>query len=68
MARSDDDNPHTAIPEADRLEQDQPANPAVSREERWPAMPTGNADQADRLEQSHPVPTDPDEEYPPNAG
>ena len=40
----------------------------MSREERWPGLPTGNADEADRLEQAHLVPTDPDEEYPPDAG
>ena len=68
MARHDHDHPHTAIPEEDRLEQDQPANPVLTREERWQALPTGDADEADRLEQAHPVPTDPDEEYPPNPG
>jgi hypothetical protein len=65
MASSDANRPSTAIPEADRWEQEQPADPQASSEQGWPASLTPDADEADTLEQVMPVLTDPDEEYPP---
>jgi hypothetical protein len=67
MARSQHDYRSTAIPEADWLEQEQPANPTVGDEQVWPAAAsTQDADDADRLEQSQVVVGDPDEEYTPD--
>jgi hypothetical protein len=68
MASSDDNHPRTAIPEADRLEQEQPAGPEEGSDQEWPASPTQDINEADRLEQARPVVTDPEEEYPSAAG
>jgi hypothetical protein len=65
MARRDDDQLDTAVPEADRLEQEQQADPSVGSEEEWPVAVTPDADEADQLEQAHQVPGDPDEEHSP---
>jgi hypothetical protein len=67
MARSDNDRPSTAIPEADRLEQEEPADPRVGSDQQWPATPTQDADEADRIEQAQAVVIDPDEEYSPDT-
>lgn len=66
MARSDNYQPSTAIPEADRLEQQQPADPQVEDDQAWPTSPMGEVDDADRLEQAQVVVGDPDEEYTPD--
>jgi hypothetical protein len=68
MARSDANRPSTAIPEADRWEQEQPADPRVSSDPAWPVSLTPDVDEADRLDQVQSVLTDPDEEYPPATG
>jgi len=68
MARHDD-HLETAIPEADRLEQEQqldPADPADRADQQSPDPAIPEADEADRLEQAHEVLADADEEYPPN--
>ena len=62
MARHNDDGLDTAVPEADQLEQQQPADPG----HEWPHRATPVADEADRLEQAHEVLADEDEEYPPS--
>lgn len=67
MARRDDDKPNTAIPEADRREQEQPADPRLTDDLTWPEEPSGDVDEADRLEQAQAVLSDPDEEYAPDA-
>ena len=64
MASGDDNHASTAIPEADRLEQEQQANPEVGSQHEWSTSPTQEVNEADRLEQSLPVLSDPDEEYP----
>jgi hypothetical protein len=70
MARGDDQD--VPVPEADRLEQETPAGPAVAGDEPWPDPPLGSApgdadaDEADRLEQSQVVDGDPDEDYAPD--
>jgi hypothetical protein len=66
VAHSRDNHPNTAIPEADRLEQEQPADPTVASDQTWPALPTQDVDEADLFEQAQPVLTDPDEEYTPD--
>lgn len=66
MARREDDHIDTAIPEADRLEQEHPADPSSGPDQQWPDRATPEADEADRLEQADEVLADPDEEYPPN--
>jgi hypothetical protein len=68
MAHSDDDRPGSAIPEADRLEQEQFADPRVGNDHPWPAQPSNDADEADRLEQAVAVDGDPDEDYTPSPG
>jgi hypothetical protein len=66
MASSDDNHASTAIPEADRLEQERQANPDVGSEPEWPTSTTQEVNEADRLEQSLPVLSDPDEDYTPD--
>lgn len=65
MARSEEHD-GTAVPEADRLEQERQADPGVRPDQEWPDPATPDADEADRLEQAHEVLADPDEEYAPN--
>lgn len=61
------ENDHsTAVPEADRIEQERPADPGVEGDRAQPASPTHDVDEADWLEQSQPVLTDPDEDYTPD--
>ena len=67
MARPEDDKPDSEIPEADRLEQQQPADPSVGPDQQWPSHPTPDVDEADQLEQAHEVLVDSDEEYPPTS-
>jgi hypothetical protein len=66
MARSDDHQNDTQVPEADLLEQQQQAAPSVSPAHEWPDQATPDVDEADLLEQAHEVLSDPDEEYTPN--
>jgi len=66
MASSDDNHASTAWAEADQLDEEHPANPTVGSDQEWPASPTQEVDEADRLEQSLPVLSDPDEEYTPD--
>ena len=66
MARTDDDRDETEVPEADRLEQQQQADPGVAPDQAWPAQATPDVDEADLLEQVQEVLVDPDEEYTPN--
>jgi hypothetical protein len=66
MARSEDDQLGTAIPEADQLEQEDQADPRVGRYQKWPVDTAQDVDEADRLEQAQEVVGDPDEEYPPD--
>lgn len=66
MARSDDDHDGTVVPEADRIEQEQQADPDVGPAPEWPDPEAPDADEADRLEQAQEVLADPDEEYSPN--
>jgi hypothetical protein len=66
MASCDDNHASTAIPEADRLAQEQHANPDVGSEPEWPTSTTQEVNEADRLEQSLPVLSDPDEDYTPD--
>ena len=63
MVRNDDDLAGTAVPEADRLEQEQPADPRVGSDGPWPARASAEADEADVLEQAIEVVGDPDEDY-----
>ena len=65
MARRDDDQLDTAIPEADRLEQEQQADPSIGPDQEWPDPVTPEADEGDRLDQAKVVLADPDEEYVP---
>jgi hypothetical protein len=65
MARRDDDQ-DALVPEADRLEQQQQADPDIGPAQEWPDPPTLDVDEADQLEQAHEVPDDPDEEYAPD--
>lgn len=66
MARTDDDQNGTQVPEADRLEQQQQAAPSVSPDQEWPDQVTPDVDEADLLDQAHEVLSDPDEEYTPH--
>ena len=67
MARSEDDQLGTAIPDPDQLEQEQQAAPSVGRHQKWPVDTAQDVDEADRLEQAQEVVVgDPDEEYPPD--
>ena len=66
MARGDDDGNGTEVPEADRLEQQQRADPSIDPGQEWPEAATPDADEADLLEQAQEVLADPDEEYTPN--
>jgi hypothetical protein len=65
MARRDDDQ-DALVPEADRLEQQQQADPDIGPAQEWPDPPTLDVDEADQLEQAHEVPDDPDEDYAPD--
>jgi hypothetical protein len=65
MARRDDDQDGAPVPEADRLEQQQQADPTIGPAQQWPDPLTLDVDEADQLEQAHVVPDDPDEDYPP---
>ncbi|KRE59018.1 hypothetical protein ASG70_17525 [Phycicoccus sp. Soil748] len=63
MAPYDHDQP---IPEADWLEQEQPASSTVATDREWPpSSPARAADDGDMLEQSQEVVSDPDEDYAP---
>jgi hypothetical protein len=64
---SRDDQPGTAVPVADRVEQDRPADPSVVEDADWPGSSTQDVDEADRLEQARPVLSDPDEDYAPDG-
>lgn len=64
MAHSRDNRQSTPIPEAERLEQEQPAYPGVASDQTWPASPTQDVDEADLFGQAQPLLTDPDEKYP----
>jgi len=66
MARSDEDPLDTAIPEADRLEQQQHADPTSAPDEEWPVLAGEVVDEADRFEQVQEVLADPDEDYAPD--
>ena len=66
MARHDDDQLDTVIPEPDRLEQEQQVDSADGPDQQSPDPAMPQADEADRLEQAHEVLADIDEEYPPN--
>lgn len=68
MAKSDANPRSTVIPEADRVEQEQPADPRDASDQEWPASLTPDVNEADRLDQVRPVLTDPDDEYPPATG
>ena len=63
-SRDDRDVP---VPEADRLEQQEPVDPEVGDDQPWPDSPVGvdhgDSDEADRLEQSQVVAGDADEDY-----
>jgi hypothetical protein len=68
MASIDHDDPTAAVPEADRLEQAEPADPRLAGEDP-PAPPTvADSNEADLLEQAQPVEEDADEDYPPDVG
>lgn len=67
MARTNDsDSASTEVPEADRLEQEQPTDPTVDDDEAWSPSAPDDVDEADRLEQAQAVVGDPDEEYTPD--
>lgn len=66
MARTEDTQLGTAIPEADRLEQEQHADPTMDDHGEWPVPTAEDVDQVDRLEQAQAVVGEPDEEYPPD--
>lgn len=68
MTRHHDDQNGIAIPESDRLDQEQEAELSVGSDEEWPDPVGPDADEADRLEQAHEVPIDPDEDYAPDLG
>lgn len=68
MTRHHDDQNGIAIPESDRLDQVQEAEPSVGPDQGWPDPVSRDADEADRLEQAYEVPVDPDEDYPPDPG
>ena len=66
MARTDETPLDGAVPEVDRLEQEQPADPRVGDETEWPVPEARDGDEADRLEQLLEVGGDPDEDYAPD--
>lgn len=69
MARPDETPLDGAIPEGDRLEQQQQADPRVGGDQGWPtpgAQGADEADEADRLEQVQEIVGDPDEDYAPD--
>lgn len=66
MARREDDQLDAAIPEADRLEQEQQVDSADGPDRQWPDPAIPEADEADRLEQAEEVLAAAEEEYPPN--
>ena len=66
MAGTDDIPIDGVVPEVDRLEQLQQADPRVSLDEEWPTPEGRDGDEADRLEQVQEVVGDPDEEYEPD--
>jgi hypothetical protein len=49
MAHDPDDHPGIAIPEADRLDQEQPANPTIASALTWPAPPRQDVDESDLM-------------------
>jgi hypothetical protein len=65
VARSEDAHLGADIPEADRLEQSQPADHLADQQPEWPLDAAMDVDEADRLEQTQAVIGDPDEEYTP---
>jgi hypothetical protein len=67
MADSRDNHASTPIPEADQLDQEQPADPRVASDQTWPDSPIQDVDEADLVDQAQPVLTDPDEEYAPDS-
>ena len=66
MAQHERDQLETAVPEADRLEQEQQADPQAARQPEWPVVATKDVDEADQLEQAQEVPADTDEDYAPD--
>ena len=62
MASEDQNREGTAVPEADRLEQEQPAAPRVGETPEWPVSSSEEADEGDLLEQAQEVLDDPDED------
>jgi hypothetical protein len=68
MARGYDYHASTAIPEAERVEQERPADPKVGDDQAWTVPSNQEADEADRLERAHAVDADPDEEFTPDRG
>ena len=66
MADTDDARRDDTVPEADRLEQERPADPRVVAGRQWPVRAADGADEADQLDQVEDVPGDPDEDYPPD--
>lgn len=67
MAREAGDDATAAIPEADRLEQAQPADPRESRDTDLARLIAEDGNSGDLLEQAQPVTEDPDEDYPPDT-
>ena len=66
MARADDTPSVGAVPDPDRLEQEQPADPRDGELDDW-SIPQGrDADEADLLEQAQDVVGAPEEEYEPD--
>lgn len=49
MAHDRDNDPGTAIPRGDRLDQEQPANPTIASALTWPAPPRQDVDEADLM-------------------
>ena len=66
MAPSDHEHLGTAAAEADRLEQEQAADPRLGVQQEWPAHTAADVDEADLLEQVQEVAGDPDEDYEPD--
>lgn len=62
MADEDQNREGTTVPEADRLEQEQPADPRVDETPGWPVPASAEADEGDLLEQAQEVTGDPDED------
>ncbi|EBF6878218.1 hypothetical protein ACL83_24105 [Salmonella enterica subsp. enterica serovar Saintpaul] len=67
MAHRDEPDPSSTVPEEDRLEQEEPADPSVRDEQIWPDDVGQQADEADRLEQAISIGSDADEEYTPDV-